>query len=399
MTSGRRPKAVFVVTRYGAEVCGGAETHCRLIAEHMREEWEVTVATTCALDYLSWRNHFEPGESSLSGVRVKRFPTARERNMDSFSRVHEALVRTYDPALADEWMRLQGPDCPELLDSLADLYTETDLFLFFGYLYATTYFGLPTVAQKAALIPMAHVEPMLEFPLYDPIFEHASFLLFNSIEESRLLRRRFSLAPDSGAVVGVYPRSSSPLPEVNRTRHPRPYLLFLGRIDYPKGVGDLLHWYVQFGIVEYADLLLAGEVLMEIPNVPGVHACGYVDQATKRDLIRGSQFLVQPSPHESLSLTLLEAWDQSRAVLANGCCDVLQGQIARSGGGLTYSGGREFRDTVLYLLNRPARRALMGVKGNRYLNSVYQWSAIEAKLEYALERVQGKTAVPKSSPQ
>ena len=397
MKAGRKPKVVFVVARYGAEVCGGAETHCRLIAEHMCDEWEITVVTTCALDYLSWENHFEPGESFLSGVRVKRLPTVRERDMVAFGRVNEELTQHYDPELAREWMRLQGPDSPQLLASLEDFYPETDLFLFFGYLYATTFFGLPKVARKSALIPMAHEEPMIEFPLYDETFESARFLLFNSIEESRLLRRRFSLAAGSGEVVGVRPHPPQPLPESHRVRHPRPYFLYLGRIDYPKGVGDLLHWYVQFRLAEYADLVLAGEPQMEIPKDPGVCCYGFVEEARKHALIEGAEFLVHPSPYESLSLTVLEAWDQNRAVLVNGRCDTLRGQIVRSGGGLTYNDARGFRDAVLCLLRRPAKRALMGIRGNRYLNSVYEWKTIEGKLEHALDRVRNTTSISPSS--
>ena len=51
-----RVKVAFVVQRYGTEVVGGAELHCRWIAEHVAERHEVEVLTTTATDYLSWQN-------------------------------------------------------------------------------------------------------------------------------------------------------------------------------------------------------------------------------------------------------------------------------------------------------------------------------------------------------
>ncbi len=53
-------KVAFVVQRYGLEISGGAELHCRWVAEHMNKHWEVEVLTTKALDYITWKNHF-PG--------------------------------------------------------------------------------------------------------------------------------------------------------------------------------------------------------------------------------------------------------------------------------------------------------------------------------------------------
>ena len=48
----RKVRICFVVQRYGLEVNGGAELHCRQLAEHMRSEGrEIHVATTKAVDY------------------------------------------------------------------------------------------------------------------------------------------------------------------------------------------------------------------------------------------------------------------------------------------------------------------------------------------------------------
>ena len=53
----KKPRIAFVVQRYGSDVSGGAEAHCRLIVEKMRQWWEVEVLTSCAREYVK---RFEP---------------------------------------------------------------------------------------------------------------------------------------------------------------------------------------------------------------------------------------------------------------------------------------------------------------------------------------------------
>ena len=57
-------KLAFVVQRYGLDIAGGAEYHCRLVAEHMARHAEVCVLTTCASDYLTWPTTIRRGVSS-----------------------------------------------------------------------------------------------------------------------------------------------------------------------------------------------------------------------------------------------------------------------------------------------------------------------------------------------
>ena len=79
-----RMKLAIVVQRYGTEIGGGAELHARYIAERLSSRFEVRVLTTCARDYLTWRNEFSPGHEKINGVRVERFPVSRERDVRDF---------------------------------------------------------------------------------------------------------------------------------------------------------------------------------------------------------------------------------------------------------------------------------------------------------------------------
>ena len=74
-------KLVIVVQRYGAEINGGAELHARYIAERLSAHADVRVLTTCARDYLTWRNEWPPGEDRVNGIPVERHAVSRERDL------------------------------------------------------------------------------------------------------------------------------------------------------------------------------------------------------------------------------------------------------------------------------------------------------------------------------
>ena len=84
-------KVAIVVQRYGADINGGAELHARYIAEHLARHVEVEVLTTCATDYITWRNELPPASEIVHGVPVRRFPVARERNPVEFAKWSERV--------------------------------------------------------------------------------------------------------------------------------------------------------------------------------------------------------------------------------------------------------------------------------------------------------------------
>jgi glycosyltransferase involved in cell wall biosynthesis len=125
---------------------------------------------------------------------------------------------------------------------------------------------------------------------------------------------------------------------------PPRYLLYVGRIDWSKGVDTLFDYYRSLAEAWPAlpPLVLAGKPMMDIPSHPGIRHLGEVSEVEKFALIGGCELLLLPSLYESLSIAVLEAWALGKPVLVNGECRVLEGQCVRSNGGLYYRRYAEF---------------------------------------------------------
>ena len=181
----------MVVQRYGEGVDGGAEVHCRAVAQHLAARGHrVTVLTTTAQDYLSWANHFAPGDSELEGVVVKRFPVARRRWMRPFNLWSRKVYQGGQPIDTQwRWLVRQGPYCPELIQHLVDREGDYEAIVFFTYLYFPTAAGLPLVPRRALLVPTAHDEPTLYLPLFRPVFHLPRVIIYNTQSERELVQR------------------------------------------------------------------------------------------------------------------------------------------------------------------------------------------------------------------
>ena len=135
-------KIAFIVQRYGTEILGGSEYHCRLIAERLAPKHQVEVLTTCAQDYITWENEYAGGTDRVRGVTVRRFANAQTRDIQAFNRYSEWIFNhehTRDDEM--EWLRQQGPWCPALLEYLERHHQQYDVLIFFTYLYAPTVLG------------------------------------------------------------------------------------------------------------------------------------------------------------------------------------------------------------------------------------------------------------------
>jgi glycosyltransferase involved in cell wall biosynthesis len=378
-------RVAFVVQRSGREVNGGAEAHCLQMAQRMSRHWRTEVLTTCALDYMTWADHYPAGDEIIDGVTVRRFAVDAPRDMKSFNSLSEKLhPRRQNCSIEEQetWMRAQGPMSRDLAAYITEHREDYDAFIFFTYLYATTYFLLPLVKDKAWLAPLAHDEWPIYFPMWERLFAMPRGIIFNSEEECEFLRKRFQNKLPPGPVVGV---GFEPPTAVNAEAFRRqynladPFLLYVGRVDTAKGCDELIGYFSRLRQVDPTPrkLVLIGREVMPVPRQEGLVHLGFVDERTKWNAMSACDWLVVPSLYESLSMVLLEAWSVGRPAIVNGRSPVLVGHCRKANAGLWYSGFDEFH-AILSTVGDAAKSA-MGRQGAAYVQANYNWDVVEQK--------------------
>jgi glycosyltransferase involved in cell wall biosynthesis len=377
-------KVAFVVQRCGREVHGGAETLCLTLAQRMARYWETTVLTTCALDYMRWDNYYPEGDEVLAETVIRRFPVDHPRDVARFDAFSQAVCERSPGAsleMQEEWMTLQGPISSKLLAYLTSESTCYDLFIFFGYLYATTYFGLPRVADRALLAPLAHDEWPIHLSMWDDFFKRPNGFIFQTEEEKAFLERRFSNTTLKGPVAGIGIEAPPEVsPESFREQYDlqKPFILYAGRIDASKGCGEMFEYFLRMETEPGAgyDLVTIGKEVLSVPFHDRIIHLGFVSEEDKWNAMAACEWLILPSPFESLSISLLEGWVMGRPAIVSAKAEVLQGHCRRSNGGLWYRNYAEFA-TILGTVSEDVRRQL-GAAGHRYVTQHYVWSRIEA---------------------
>ena len=390
--SGDPLRVAVVVPRYGADLGGGAEGLARWVATRLADRHAVTVVTTCAHDYRTWADHFPPGPSRAGDVEVLRFRVPVPRDTARFDRWYTAAARgRLGPAGLERWMREQGPHSPDLLDHLCLRGHGYDAVVFVPYLYATTWEGLPLVADRSLLIPALHDEPPAAFPIMDRTFRLARGLAFSTPEEREFCRRRFGRLDAASRLVGMGVEEP---PVVERPPVEDPYILYLGRVDPSKGCRDLIAHHREARRADPATprLVMAGRIAMDLPDHAWLDARGFVEEDEKDRLLAGATALVLPSEYESLSLAVLEAWMRGRPVIVSDRSPVLVGQVRRASGGLWYRDTAEYTAAVTGLAADPALGVRLGAQGRRYARGRVRPEAVRARLEELLEAVAGRAA-------
>jgi glycosyltransferase involved in cell wall biosynthesis len=386
-------KVAFVIQRYGLEINGGAELHCRYVAEHLTPFAEVEVLTTCARDYITWRDHYPVGTQSINGITVRRFPVTQERDPIRFGRIQDDIFQ-YPHTEADElrWMDEQGPQALELIRFIKKRQDDYDFFIFFSYRYYHSFHGIRAVPHKSLLVPTAEPDPVIHFKIFKGLFHLPQGFVYNSVEEKRLIQGLSTNYQVPGDVVGVgseIPDFADPEAFRKKFLIDAPFLLYIGRIDENKGCKQLFEFFTRYKHETNSPLklVLIGSEIMKIPEDPSVLHLGFLEDEDKFNALAACELLMMPSFYESLSMVLLEAWGMGKPTLANGNCRVLMGQSIRSNAGLFYTNYEEFKACLNHLQRNPQIRALLGENGKRFYQGNYRWEIIEQKYLKLMEAV------------
>ncbi len=420
-------RIAFIVQRYGTEILGGAEYACRLTAERLAERHEVEVLTTCARDYVTWKNEYPEGADRVRGVTVRRFANALTRDIEAFNRYSTWLFEhPHSAADEAEWLKQQGPWSPALLDYLSRSHKHYDALIFYTYLYAPTVLGIRIDPARSILVPTAHDEPPIHLDLYKDVFRLPRGIAYLTDVERGFVTAHFersaAVEDTVGCGVDLPPHQAYPRPAaeeqdaqaaedaqddepaagtrfqshisargaVFRRRHRvhGPFVLYGGRINPGKGCEELIEYfnaYVEDGGA--ASLVLMGVKLMPLPEEPFIKFAGLLSEQERLHALEAATVVVVPSPYESLSLLALESLAVGTPILCNARSEVLVDHCLRSNGGLFYSDRDEFVECLKVLVASQPLRAAMGRTGREYVRRSYRWDVVLGKLDRMIARI------------
>jgi glycosyltransferase involved in cell wall biosynthesis len=425
-------KIALVVQRYGSEVLGGSEQLCRLLAERLAERHDVDVLTTCARDYVSWKNEYPEGADRVRGVTIRRFATARTRDLESFNRYSDWIFSNPHSRNDEmEWLKQQGPWCPALIEYLRRNHQHYDVLVFFTYLYAPTVVGLSVNPGRSILVSTAHDEPAIRLEIFKEVFGRAAALCYLTDGERQFVQRQFPDRPLLEELTGVgvdvpepqpYPRMPSSPDEADaspeeapaapdddeanaaraiaphlmargsvfrrRNRLSGPVVLYGGRIDPGKGCEELIEYFSSY-VKEGGDatLTLMGVKMMALPEERFIRFAGRLSDRDRLQALEAATVVVCPSPYESLSLLALEAMAAGTPVLVNARSAVLVEHCVKSNAGLWYADRNEFIECLNLLVRDVSLRTALGRNGREYIRANYRWELVLEKYERLFAKV------------
>jgi len=336
-------KIAFVVQRYGKEVMGGSELHCRQIAERLVDKgYDCTVYTTTAKDYITWKNEYPPGKTIFNGVVIKRYRVKQERDIESFNKYSDWIFfNKHKPEDEMDWLQQQGPYCPALIEALEREEKDHDLFIFFTYLYYNTYWGLRRLKGKKVLVPTAHDEPALHLDMMKEVFSTPQAFMFNTESEKKMLSQLFSFENKYQETVGV-------------------------GVEIPEKL-------------ESSRLILIGKLLMDLPIHPRIKYLGFLSPEEKDEATASALTTIHSSHLESLCMAALESLAARTPILVQERAEPLKQHCLKGKSGLFYSNYQEFEEALNLLLKDIKLRRVMGENGLQYVRENYSWPVVIEK--------------------
>jgi len=187
-------------------------------------------------------------------------------------------------------------------------------------------------------------------------------------EFSRRKHAEFGFPREMAVLPYFLPDAAGESPGTGTAPHPRPYFLFVGRLERIKGVQDLLPAFQGEGA---ADLVIAGdgeygaELRAAAAGMPRVKFLGRVPGDELAAWYQHAVALLVPSLcFETFGIILLEAWRQSTPVIARRLGPFPE-LVEQAGGGELFETEAELRSAMTRLLEHPGHREALAAAGRR----------------------------------
>ncbi|SUI96873.1 Glycosyl transferases group 1 [Sphingobacterium spiritivorum] len=405
-------KITFIIAQYGDKVNGGAEKHCQMLAQKMSSYYEIEVLTTCCIDYNTFEEFYSPGTECYDNICVRRFKTNKydsdiykmyEKKIRIFRKVRRSIYRLglsrILPFLNPVWQsqektetayyRSHGFYSSDLLTYLEEYHQQSQAIILFSYLYPSTVFGSLISPEKTILIPTAHNESHLFRPIMAKLFNHVAHIAFNTHNEQELCRSLFGrhMAPHTVIGVGTDLASPTSLEYINNKFNlPSEYIMYFGRVADSK-LDQLIPYFLSYK-KKYPNnlkLVLTGKLYTKKVDHKDIVYTDFVSEAEKTALIQHAKLIINPSPHESLSLLMLESMKLGKIVLVNGKSKVLKEHCIKSNGAaFYYESKQDFIYKIHELVNGNQEN---NSEAQKYIEENYNWDIIIQKFRSLINRI------------
>lgn len=387
-------KIALVVHRYGLDVNGGAEYHCRVLAEHMVSRYEVDVLTSCARNSLPWDNAYKEGVEIINQVNVHRFPVEKIRDDILFDELSKKVGKG-EKEIEEEWISQMGPYCPSFIPFLEENADKYEAVIFITYAFYLTVKGMGLHLKNSILLATAHDDASVRLPIYREVFQSPAAFLYNSVEEKEFIIKNFHTQqkPSRLTCVGI------DLPETGVYELPERikeykdnYIVYVGRVSNGKNFSELNRDFIEYKRRNPSQLklIVLGKIddKMLLTYSEDIIYAGFVTEEEKTAVLENAKLLVMPSEYESLSLVILESMAAGRPVLVNGRCAVLKGQCIRSNAGLYYTDFFEFEAGLNYMFAHKEEYQQMCENGYKFVKENYSWDKVVADISSLIEELQ-----------
>ena len=377
-TALKSPRRVAIVSpRFGPGFAGGAERSLASMAHALAGVgWDVEVFTTCNEHDHQWRDVLPKGTTRLEGLLVHRFPCDRfdaerlQRACDEIRR-REGVVA---PAVEADYLE-NSLGSTALVTALVSRQAEFAAFLAGPYLFRLTWQVATALPRKTLVVPCFHDEPYARLEVLRRAYAHAAGLLFHTAAEQEWTHAVLGLNQPRSAVVGALLPAQAGSGDARRgqERCGQRYLVYCGRWSTEKGCDRLIDFMRHVARDQpglWRLVVMGGGT--EVPCEPWLLNLGFVDEATKRDVLAGAVALVQFSRNESLSLVLLESWAEGVPVVVHADAEVPRSQVERSGGGWWVADAAGFSTLLTRDLADDEERRRRGAAGRAFTREHYQ---------------------------
>lgn len=387
-------KILIITARFLEHASGGAEKLAYDYASILSESNDVTVCTSSAKDYVSWKNEFPKGETKENSIRILRFPVTQTRKMSKMNQILSQCLEKGDSASdKDQWefLKEQGPYCPDLINYVTEEQNSYDIAILIGYLYYPVVASIPKLKIPFVIVPTFHDEPPFRLPMYRKTYSHQYVYSFNAPEEMSVYEAYTKQKASSYFLIGTYINDSFVNAELSNQNSNQ--LITIGRIEPAKGYPELFEYFQNWKLFSNRKDItiksLGSVSSMEVPTDPLITFTGYVSEEEKISEIQKSFLLLNPSAFESFSISIMEAWIQKKVVLVNAKSSVMRGHCLRSQGGLYYSDSLSFQRTLDFLLENRDIATRLGQNGREYVLANFSKEVIRKKLNQMVSMLLG----------